>query len=105
MSDAHLTLSALLPDFAVIRHDGGSESRLDWPSVPAKCAVYLLAAGDDGGQPLLLATVGNLRAALQRRLADAPSPALSDAAPHPSGKRIQYGQICTRVHWRIVHSA
>jgi hypothetical protein len=72
------------------------EQRVNWPTVPAKCAVYLLACGESGDSPLLLATVGNLRAALQRRLADTPAEAHT--------KRIAYGQVCTRVHWRIAHS-
>ncbi len=72
------------------------ERRMDWSAVPAKCAVYLLACGELGHEPLLLATVGNLRAALQRRLDDAP--------PDVHTKRVAYGQICSTLHWRIVHS-
>jgi hypothetical protein len=76
------------------------EARMKWPEVPAKTAVYLLTGpnAESGREdhPFLLATVGNLRAALQRRLTDVPADAHS--------KRIQYGQVCTRVHWRIVHS-
>ncbi|MCL2647459.1 MAG: hypothetical protein FWD61_10720 [Phycisphaerales bacterium] len=84
--------------------DGNSpiDTRTDWKQVPAKPAVYLITgpapspATDNPEHPFLLATVGNLRAALQRRLADDPPELLT--------KRIQYGQVCTRVHWRIVHS-
>src|SRR5262249_47322110 len=65
-----------------------------------KAAVYLLTGPDPETQvaehPFLLATVGNLRAAIQRRLADDP--------PELKTKRIQYAKVCTRLHWRIVHS-
>jgi hypothetical protein len=85
---------------AIDRAAASVEARMKWPELPAKCAVYLLTGPDDatGEQehPFLLATVGNLRAALQRRLTDVPAESHS--------KRIQYGQVCTRVHWRIVHS-
>jgi excinuclease UvrABC nuclease subunit len=87
----------LFPHSAPINGSAATvDTRMDWPAIPAKCAVYLLACGDSGEEPLLLATVGNLRAALQRRLADAP--------PDTHTKRVAYGQICTRLHWRIVHS-
>src|SRR5579862_7122183 len=65
-----------------------------WKTIPAKKAVYLLVDSND--QPLLLATVGNLRAALQRRLAD--------AAPDEKTRRIPYNKITHRVHYCIVHS-
>ena len=92
------TLNDLFPQSAPIdRAAPAMESRMAWPDVPAKCALYLLTCGDEQNpEPLLLATVGNLRAALQRRLTDAPPDTLT--------KRIQYGQVCTRVYWRIVHS-
>ncbi len=98
MLTATPTLSDLFPHNAPIdRAAPAMESRMAWPDVPAKCALYLLTCGDEQTpEPLLLATVGNLRAALQRRLTDTP--------PDIHTKRIQYGQVCTRVYWRIVHS-
>ena len=104
MAETPSTLSDLFPHSAAIdRAAPAMESRLPWPEVPAKCALYLLAAemnneqsSISNPQPLLLATVGNLRAALQRRLTDAP--------PDIHTKRIPYAQVCTRVYWRIVHS-
>lgn len=69
-------------------------ARLPWLSIPAKPAVYLLT--DALNIPLLLATVGNLRAALQRRLADTP--------PEHKSKRLPYGQLCTTLRYRIVCS-
>jgi hypothetical protein len=85
----------LLPHRATV--DGSAVDplrRIDWASVPAKKAVYLLV--DSEGQPLLLATVGNLRAALQRRMVD--------DQPDAKTKRIHYGKITHKVHYRIVHS-
>jgi excinuclease UvrABC nuclease subunit len=41
--------------------------------------------------------VGDLRGALKRRLADNP--------PDTKSKRVAYGALCTRVHYRVVHSA
>jgi hypothetical protein len=95
------SLDQNFPDSAPIDRAAVSmDGRMMWPDVPAKAAVYLLTGPDDAtgndSHPFLLATVGNLRAALQRRLTDVPAEVHS--------KRIQYGQVCTRVHWRIVHS-
>ncbi len=94
-----MTLANLFPDSAPIQPSAPEEQRADFAHIPAKPAVYLLAdqgeAGDD--RPLLLATVGDLRAALKRRLADMPSDAPT--------KRVAYGQICTRVFWRQVNSS
>lgn len=67
-------------------------ARLDWLQIPAKPAVYLLLHE----APVLLATVGNLRAALQRRLADTP--------PDHKSRRVPYGRLCTTLRYRIVHS-
>ena len=97
----HLELATLFPNSAAINTAAPSvDARMDFKSVPAKCAVYLLTgpdpSGGDTSHPYLLATVGNLRAALLRRLADDP--------PELTTKRIQYGKVCIRVHWRIVHS-
>jgi len=76
------------------------DARMDWKLVPAKAAVYLITGPDSAtgnvDHPFLLATVGNLRAALRRRLADDP--------PELITRRIQYGKVCRRVRWRIVHS-
>jgi hypothetical protein len=97
MQDAPSSFAELFPHAAPIERAAATmESRMTWPDVPAKGAVYLLAGGNEGSEPLLLATVGNLRAALQRRLTDDP--------PDTRSKRIQYGQVCTRVFWRLVHS-
>ncbi len=88
----------LLPDTVAIDINAADPAaRVEWQKVPAKMAVYLLTAPEDGTQkPVLLATVGNLRAALQRRLTDLP--------PEQKTKRIAYGQICTQVHFCIMHS-
>ena len=86
----------LLPESAAIDTTAAEPApRMDFRQVPAKMAVYLLA--DEADQPLLLATVGDLRAALQRRLAEAP--------PDAKTRRIAYGKIAHRVHYRVVHSA
>ena len=75
-----------------------AEKRVDFAKMPAKGVVYLLVSADEGVErPMLLATVGDLRAALQRRLADSPADVKT--------KRLQYGQLCTRVYWRQVHSS
>lgn len=87
-----------------------SETPWDFARVPAKMAVYLLTDADPPmGSPLLLATVGDLRAALQRRLAARPKevtpehPAAPASTVAPS-KRIRYGDICTRIYYRQVSS-
>ncbi len=91
-------LAEILPQAAAV--DPGvpgtaeANTRMTWGDVPAKMAVYLLLDASDG--PLLLATVGDLRAALKRRLTDTPAENRS--------KRVQYGQLCARVLFRIVHS-
>jgi len=94
------TIENLFEHSAPIDGTAPIDSRMDWKQVPAKAAVYLIMGPDSAtgnpDHPFLLATVGNLRAALQRRLADDPPELLT--------KRIQYGKVCTRVHWRIVHS-
>jgi len=69
-------------------------ARMAWEKVPAKMAVYLLEGA--AGEPVLLATVGDLRGALKRRLADTPAEQRS--------KRVEYGRICTQVRYHIVHS-
>lgn len=88
----------LLPDTLPIDTAAADPAkRVTWENVPAKMAVYLLCAPEEGAvKPVLLATVGNLRAALQRRLTDLP--------PDQKTKRIAYGQLCTQVCFRIVHS-
>ncbi len=89
-------LASLFPHSEPVDASAAAMGRMAWSNVPAKCAVYLLAGEGVESEPLLLATVGNLRAALQRRLADDP--------PEVRTKRVQYGQLCTRVYWRMVHS-
>jgi len=90
------TYTDLLPQTAAIDTAAPEPApRMDWKQVPAKMAVYLLT--DDTNQPLLLATVGNLRAALERRLAAPP--------PDIKTRRINYGKIACHVHYRVVHSA
>ena len=61
-------------------------------AVPAKPACYLLESGD--GEPVLLATVANLRAALVRRLAGSEEDGAS--------KRVDYRALVRRVRWRPV---
>ncbi len=85
----------LLPESATIDTTAvDSTQRIPWKTIPAKKAIYLLTDAND--QPLLLATVGNLRAALQRRL--------TDAAPDEKTRRIPFSKIAQHVHYRIVHS-
>lgn len=133
-------LAILLPDAAAIDRAATSlDARMDWKKIPAKPAVYLLTGCDESAAPsqpdapLLLATVGDLRAALKRRLDDPDHPELhapaTDApasngpenaapespapatdgppeaapAPHPT-RRIPYHRLCTRVQFQIVHS-
>ncbi|HEY4330276.1 MAG TPA: hypothetical protein VGN88_11115 [Phycisphaerae bacterium] len=92
------TPDELFPESAEINPAAAEGARADYSAIPAKGAVYLLTGpGEKGGQEsMLLATVGDLRAALKRRLADTP--------PEVKSKRIAYGNICTRVHYRIVYS-
>jgi hypothetical protein len=98
----------LFPDSIAVDRAAAADARIAWDDVPAKGAVYLLAApaadeadGTSGAQaaerPLLLATVGDLRAALRRRLEERP--------PDVKTKRVDYGQVCTRVYWRRVDSS
>ena len=87
-------LSELFPNAASIDSAAAAGGRMEFSAIPAKGAVYLLTA--EGGGPVLLATVGDLRAALLRRLADTAADAKS--------KRVEYGRICTRVHYRVVYS-
>ena len=92
-------LETLFPLSSPITPAAPESLRADFPKIPAKPAVYLLstATGSNDNHPVLLATVGDLRAALKRRLADSP--------PDAKTKRVPYGTLCTRVHFRIVHSA
>src|SRR5579864_3469826 len=96
MQEVSSNFSELFPNSAPIDRAAAIAARMVWTEVPAKGALYLLAGGEHGEEPLLLATVGNLRAALQRRLTDDP--------PEVRSKRVQYGQVCTRVWWRNVYS-
>jgi hypothetical protein len=91
-------LTALFPESAAILPSAPEAERTDFAAIPAKAAVYLLTTKTDVAedQPVLLATVGDLRAALRRRLADNP--------PETKSKRVSYGTFCTRVHYRIVYS-
>lgn len=90
--------ASLLPESCAIDPALPEDRRTDFLAIPAKPAVYLLTGTTEAGSdhPVLLATVGDLRAALRRRLADNP--------PDTKTKRVAYGQICTRVHYRQVHS-
>jgi hypothetical protein len=92
-------LPALFPDSAPITPSAPEALRADFAKIPAKAAVYLLTTTTETAEnhPVLLATVGDLRAALKRRLADNP--------PDGKTKRVPYGTLCTRVHYRIVYSA
>ena len=88
----------LFPDSAVINSAASSECRADFAGIPAKAAVYLLVSSDGGmEQPVLLATVGDLRSALKNRLADTP--------PDAKSKRVNYGALCSRVYYRRVDSS
>jgi hypothetical protein len=60
--------------------------------VPAKAACYLLS--DEADQPIVLATVGDLRAALVRRMTE-------NDQPSPS-RRIDYRQVVRSVRYRRV---
>jgi excinuclease UvrABC nuclease subunit len=86
--------SELLPSVAAIDRRTGENARMAWEEVPAKMACYLVQG--DAGEPILLATVGDLRAALKRRLADSPAEGRS--------KRVEYAKIAANVRWRGVHS-
>ena len=88
----------LFVESAAIDPAAPEAGRIDWAAIPAKAVVYLLTGTTEAGSdhPVLLATVGDLRAALKRRLADNPADIRT--------KRVAYGQICTRVHYRQVHS-
>ena len=93
------SLEGLFPLSSTITPAAPEALRADFPKIPAKAAVYLLTTTTESNadHPVLLATVGDLRAALKRRLADNP--------PDAKTKRVAYGTLCTRVHYRIVHSA
>lgn len=119
-------LTKLLDLSAAIDPTALPAARLDFSKIPAKMAVYLLTgtspddSDSDTGSALLLATVGDLRAALQRRIApvapESPpqqatsepdqnaTPASASAPSPPRSKRIRYGEICTRVSYRLVTS-
>lgn len=61
--------------------------------VPAKRAVYLMAAGD--GRAVQLLCVGNLRASLKKRL----------GGEEGLSRRVNYREVVRAVHWRRVDSA
>jgi len=94
-----MTHAALFPELAEIDASAADENRMDFSKVPAKAAVYLLVGRNEAAeeQPVLLATVGDLRSALKNRLADTP--------PDAKSKRINYGTLCTRVYYRRVDSS
>ncbi len=62
--------------------------------LPGKGACYLLCDGDD--QPILLATVGNLRTAVANRF--------TGKADDEPTKRVDYRAVVRRVRWRDVFS-
>ncbi|HVX86118.1 MAG TPA: hypothetical protein VH253_15145 [Phycisphaerae bacterium] len=108
-------MAALLPESAAINRSAATlEGRMEWKKVPAKGAVYLLMGCEEEGvageeKPLLLATVGDLRSALKRRLDDgaaavaaAEESVEAGAAGHT--RKIPYHRLCTRVAYRVVHS-
>ncbi len=110
-------IEALLPETAAIDRGAGTlEGRMEWKKVPAKGAVYFfmgcvdVGAGglSNGEKPLLLATVGDLRAALKRRLDDAAAggegAGAEAAAVAGLTRKIPYHRLCTRVAYRVVHS-
>jgi hypothetical protein len=90
--------ATLFPESADIVPTAPEAERANFGAIPAKAAVYLLTTKTDSvdNHPVLLATVGDLRAALRRRLADNP--------PEARTRRVSYGTFCTRVHYRIVYS-
>lgn len=87
-------ISTILDHHAPLNPAAAPDDRAPFADIPAKPAVYLLQ--DPAGTPMLLATVGDLRAALRRRLADTP--------PDHKSKRVEYGRLCTDLRYRIVHS-
>jgi excinuclease UvrABC nuclease subunit len=87
-------IADILTESAGINRSAPEESRADFEKIPAKTAAYLLEG--ENGEPILLATVGDLRAALKRRLADTPAEAKT--------KRVEYAKISARVRYVIVHS-
>lgn len=89
----------ILPEQERIDSSAAEMARVEFAKVPGKGAVYLLTQEGEGGREsrLLLATVGDLRAALKRRLADTPEAEKS--------KRIEYGKLATRIYYRRVDSA
>ena len=89
----------IFPEQEKIDSSVAEMARVEFAKVPGKGAVYLLTQEGEGGResPLLLATVGDLRAALKRRLADTPEAEKS--------KRIEYGKLATRIYYRRVDSA
>src|SRR5947209_5518929 len=91
-------ITHLFPDSATIDPSAPNEQRADFASIPGKGAVYLLVSSERGAeQPVLLATVGDLRSALKNRLADTP--------PDAKSKRVNYGALCSRVYYRRVDSS
>ncbi|HVT81078.1 MAG TPA: hypothetical protein VHM90_10510 [Phycisphaerae bacterium] len=91
-------LQRLFPEWAALNPATAEAERAEFAGIPGKGAVYLLVAEEGGVEvPVLLATVGDLRGALRRRLADTPAEVKS--------KRVAYGAICTRVYYRVIHSA
>ncbi len=98
MSDA-ANITDLFPECQPIDRAAETlETRCAWSDIAGKMAVYLLSTTDAGGieTPVLLATVGDLRAALKRRLAD--------DAPDLRTKRVHYGKLCDRLRFRVVCS-
>jgi hypothetical protein len=91
----------LFPENEAIDRNAAEDRRMAWEKVPGKGAVYLLVCeeeeGGSGEKPMLLATVGDLRAALKRRLGEIPADAKS--------RRVPYGRLCSRVYWRRVDSS
>src|SRR5690349_17580467 len=74
--------------------EGQATAPLALEKIPAKMAVYLIEG--EGNEPLLLATVGDLRAAIGRRMADLPADARS--------KRVPYRQLARNLRYRLVNS-
>jgi excinuclease UvrABC nuclease subunit len=103
-----VSMAELFPESQPIAREAPAAERAPFEKIPAKMAVYLLTAPDEGQgggeRPVLLATVGDLRSALRRRLSEpVPAQGAENAGPTRT-KRIDYGRLCTRVHYRIVHS-
>lgn len=87
------------------REGTGSSVRLR-RTVPARGAVYLLTDAED--RIVQLASTGNLRHALQQRLAEPPAESEeSGATPAPKGsrRRARLGEVVGRIRWRAVDSS